>query len=54
MARGRAHGPEDALDAVRDANTASERLLTIVDDLDVLARLGDRGPSGAPVAIYLS
>jgi two-component system OmpR family sensor kinase len=32
-------GREDALDAVRDAATASARLLTIVDDLEALATL---------------
>lgn len=32
-------GREDALDAIRDATTAGERLVAIVDDLDALARL---------------
>jgi signal transduction histidine kinase len=35
-------GREDALDAIRDATTAGDRLVAIVDDLDLLARL-DRG-----------
>ena len=35
-------GREDALDAIRDATTAGERLVAIVDDLDALARL-ERG-----------
>ena len=34
---------EDALDAVRDAATAAERLVTIVEDLDSLARLDAAG-----------
>lgn len=33
----------DALDAIRDATTAATRLLTIVDDLDALARLERAG-----------
>jgi signal transduction histidine kinase len=32
-------GRDDALDAIRDATTAGERLVAIVDDLDSLARL---------------
>jgi two-component system OmpR family sensor kinase len=43
---------EEALDAVRDAAVASERLMTIVDDFDALARLGADGlTSGDPVAL---
>lgn len=34
-------GREDALDAIHDAAMASDRLLTIVDDLDSLARLDE-------------
>jgi signal transduction histidine kinase len=36
-------GRADALDAIRDAATAATRLLTIVDDLDALARLERTG-----------
>jgi K+-sensing histidine kinase KdpD len=36
-------GRADALDAIRDATTAATRLLTIVDDLDALARLERAG-----------
>jgi len=40
---------EDAVDAVRDASTAASRLMTIVDDLALLARLEseDAGHDGA-------
>lgn len=45
-------GREEALDAVRDATSAADRLLTLVDDLDVLARLGEGGvASGGTAAI---
>jgi signal transduction histidine kinase len=36
-------GREDALDAIRDATMAGARLVTIVDDLDTLARLDRAG-----------
>jgi signal transduction histidine kinase len=43
---------EDALDAIRDASTASDRLLSIVEDLDSLARLEvDAVASGGPVSV---
>jgi signal transduction histidine kinase len=43
---------EEALDAVRDATAASDRLMTIVEDLDVLAGLSADGlSSGDPVSI---
>ncbi|MDB4941428.1 MAG: Sensor protein [Labilithrix sp.] len=45
-------GREDVLDAVQDASMASDRLLTIVDDLDSLARLGDADlPLASHVAV---
>ena len=40
-------GREDVLDAVVDATAASNRLGTIIDDLDTLARLGKEGVSAA-------
>jgi sigma-B regulation protein RsbU (phosphoserine phosphatase) len=46
-------GREDALDAIRDATTAGERLVAIVDDLDALARL-DRAGSLADGTIDLT
>jgi K+-sensing histidine kinase KdpD len=36
-------GREDMLDAIDDATAASNRLATIIDDLDTLARLGKEG-----------
>ncbi len=44
---------EGALDAIRDASTAAVRILTIVDDLDALARL-ERAVPIASTAIELS
>jgi K+-sensing histidine kinase KdpD len=38
-------GQEDALDAVRDASTATGRILVIIEDLDILSRL----ESGEPI-----
>lgn len=45
-------GQEDVLDAVADATAASNRLATIIDDLDTLARLGKEGIAASdPIAI---
>ena len=45
-------GREDVLDAVVDATAASNRLGTIIDDLDTLARLGKEGVAASdPVAL---
>jgi K+-sensing histidine kinase KdpD len=45
-------GREDVLDAVLDATAASNRLSTIIDDLDTLARLGKSGIAASdPIAV---
>jgi len=45
-------GREDMLDAVADATAASDRLATIIDDLDMLARLGKDGVAATdPIAV---
>ena len=45
-------GREELLDAVVDATAASNRLVTIIDDLDTLARLGKDGIAASdPIAV---
>lgn len=44
-------GSENLLDAVHDASTATTRLMAIVDDLQLLAGVGDDVRSAAPVLI---